>query len=66
MKITKELKQDEIFNFLAQSNLAASLKTLVYSANSYALGILRFIEAIIDCWKQEYPTAKNKKEKNFK
>ena len=46
IRITQEVKPDEIYNLGAQSHVKVSFETPEYTANSDALGTLRLLEAI--------------------
>jgi len=46
IRILQETKPDEIYNLAAQSHVQVSFETPEYTANSDALGTLRFLEAI--------------------
>ena len=46
MSIIQKVNPDEIYNLGAQSHVAVSFETPEYTANSDALGTLRFLEAI--------------------
>jgi len=46
IRIVQEVKPDEIYNLAAQSHVQVSFETPEYTANSDALGTLRFLEAI--------------------
>jgi GDPmannose 4,6-dehydratase len=49
IRIVQETQPDEIYNLAAQSHVAVSFETPEYTANSDALGTLRFLEAIRIC-----------------
>lgn len=46
IRIVKETQPDEIYNLGAQSHVQVSFETPEYTANSDAMGVLRFLEAI--------------------
>lgn len=46
LRIVQETKPDEIYNLAAQSHVQVSFETPEYTANSDAVGVLRFLEAI--------------------
>lgn len=46
IRIVQETKPDEIYNLGAQSHVQVSFETPEYTANSDAVGVLRFLEAI--------------------
>ena len=46
LRIVQETKPDEIYNLAAQSHVQVSFETPEYTANSDAIGVLRFLEAI--------------------
>ena len=46
IRIIQQVKPDEIYNLGAQSHVAVSFETPIYTANSDALGTLRILEAI--------------------
>lgn len=46
IRIVQEVQPDEIYNLAAQSHVQVSFETAEYTANSDALGTLRFLEAI--------------------
>ena len=46
LKIMQQTQPDEIYNLAAQSHVAVSFETPVYTANSDALGTLRILEAL--------------------
>ncbi len=46
LRIVQETKPDEIYNLGAQSHVQVSFETPEYTANSDAIGVLRFLEAI--------------------
>jgi GDPmannose 4,6-dehydratase len=46
IRLVQETKPDEIYNLAAQSHVQVSFETPEYTANSDAVGVLRFLEAI--------------------
>ena len=46
IRIIQQVKPDEIYNLGAQSHVAVSFETPIYTANSDALGTLRLLEAV--------------------
>jgi GDPmannose 4,6-dehydratase len=46
IRIIQQVQPDEIYNLAAQSHVAVSFETPVYTANADALGTLRLLEAI--------------------
>ncbi len=46
IRILQQVKPDEIYNLGAQSHVAVSFETPIYTANSDALGTLRLLEAV--------------------
>ena len=46
IRIVQEVQPDEIYNLAAQSHVQVSFETAEYTANSDAVGTLRFLEAI--------------------
>lgn len=46
IRIVQEVQPDEIYNLAAQSHVQVSFETPEYTANSDAMGTLRFLEAI--------------------
>ena len=46
IRIIQEVRPDEIYNLGAQSHVAVSFESPVYTANSDALGTLRILEAV--------------------
>ena len=46
IRIVQETQPDEIYNLGAQSHVQVSFETPEYTANSDAIGVLRFLEAI--------------------
>ncbi len=46
LKIIEKVQPDEIYNWGAQSQVAACFETPEYNANCDALGILRVLEAV--------------------
>ena len=46
LRIVQEVQPDEIYNLAAQSHVQVSFETPEYTANSDALGTLRFLESI--------------------
>lgn len=46
IRLVQEIQPDEIYNLAAQSHVQVSFETPEYTANSDAVGVLRFLEAI--------------------
>ncbi len=46
IRIIQQVQPDEIYNLGAQSHVAVSFEAPEYTANSYALGTLRILEAV--------------------